>query len=523
MVRARPVLPEGHGEVLMVPAFDAWAGLMERNARAISSWSFDVAGIDARVLRKQARREAVADAVVFSSRLGVPVREPSPDPERIVLTGHQPLLYHPGVWVKNFLLQRIADETAAAGIDLVVDSDAVDAIEFVAPCIGPRMVRCHETLVEPERDAYYAAVPRPDAATIEHFCERGARMVGPLPAPAMARHFATYCECLRAAATNANEIAELMTMARRRYEAAAGTNYLELPVTRLAAMESYRIFVADILLAAKSFAEVYNSELAEYRSMSGTRSKAQPFPDLSIGSDRFETPFWALLDGRRHPVTARRESGDLVVMAGDRQALRVRAEPDAVIAALRQAPLIAPKAVALTLFARLFLGDLFIHGVGGARYETITDGVCRNYFKIDPPAFVVASMTMYLPLGAHQVTTDEVAHARRRLGRFEHNPDTLLGEAEFDNAEELMSARELAGRKARLLESIVGADADKKALGLEIRSVNRQLAELLAPVADRLRRELESLEGQLEASEVLTDRTYPFCLWSPEEVRDKVR
>ena len=26
-----------------------------------------------------------------------------------------------------------------------------------------------------------------------------------------------------------------------------------------------------------------------------------------------------------------------------------------------------------------------------------------------------------------------------------------------------------------------------------------------------------------EASGVLTDRTYPFCLWSPSEVADKVR
>ena len=35
---------------------------------------------------------------------------------------------------------------------------------------------------------------------------------------------------------------------------------------------------------------------------------------------------------------------------------------------------IAPKALALTLFARMFVCDLFIHGVGGGRYDRVTDG-----------------------------------------------------------------------------------------------------------------------------------------------------
>jgi len=26
-----------------------------------------------------------------------------------------------------------------------------------------------------------------------------------------------------------------------------------------------------------------------------------------------------------------------------------------------------------------------------------------------------------------------------------------------------------------------------------------------------------------QASEILTDRTYPFCFWSPEEIADKAR
>jgi hypothetical protein len=185
------------------------------------------------------------------------------------------------------------------------------------------------------------------------------------------------------------------------------------------------------------------------------------------------------------------------------------------------AELFAPKALALTLFTRVFVCDLMIHGVGGGRYDRVTDGVCRRYFGIEPPAFVVASITMYLPLGAHIVTEEEVAAAKERLNRLEHNPDALLGEVEFDSADEQHHAATLAAEKSDLVVAIASPDADKKAVGLRIRQVNAALADLLAPLKQEMADEVAALESQLAASEILTDRTYPFCFWAPQEVADK--
>ena len=65
-------------------------------------------------LRALARREALAAATRV---LGAPRRAGvrAEAPELLVMTGHQPELYHPGVWVKDFLLQRLADETGRRG------------------------------------------------------------------------------------------------------------------------------------------------------------------------------------------------------------------------------------------------------------------------------------------------------------------------------------------------------------------------------------------------------------------------
>ena len=88
-------------------------------------------------LRRIARREAVAASSAFSARLGVPVRSVDGEPELLVVTGHQPELYHPGVWIKDFLLQRLSDETGATAIDLVVDSDGFESLDIHSPCLRP--------------------------------------------------------------------------------------------------------------------------------------------------------------------------------------------------------------------------------------------------------------------------------------------------------------------------------------------------------------------------------------------------
>jgi hypothetical protein len=45
----------------------------------------------------------------------------------------------------------------------------------------------------------------------------------------------------------------------------------------------------------------------------------------------------------------------------------------------------------------------------------------------------------------------------------------------------------------------------------------------MAPVIDETRAALGRAREARDASAILTDRTYPFCLWDPREVADKVR
>ena len=49
---------------------------------------------------------------------------PAPDESTpVVATGHQPELFHPGVWVKNFAVSGLAAKSSGVGLNLIVDDD----------------------------------------------------------------------------------------------------------------------------------------------------------------------------------------------------------------------------------------------------------------------------------------------------------------------------------------------------------------------------------------------------------------
>ena len=53
--------------------------------------------------------------------------------EHLILAGHQPELFHPGVWVKNFALSGLARRHGLTPINLVVDNDTVKSTALRLP------------------------------------------------------------------------------------------------------------------------------------------------------------------------------------------------------------------------------------------------------------------------------------------------------------------------------------------------------------------------------------------------------
>ncbi len=514
-VHARQVPPAGHGEVLCEPRFEEWDATARANAAAAAGWPSALAA-----LRAEARAEALDRAAAYSESIGSSAAKREAG-GLIVATGHQPTLFHPGVWVKHLLIQRFAETYGATGIDVVVDTDAAGRVELTVPCLEPEVRTCGIPLVDAPAQAAYVQVPAPGPDERSAFRAAGMAALSRLPAPALGRHFDAFCDALDASAPGVSDAGSLVTAARRRYERAAGTDYLELPVSVQARGAAFRRFAAGYLADAEAVRSAMNAALGAYRARTGTRSLAQPFPDLARDGGVTEAPFWVLVDGRRAAAGVD-DHGSLCADGVPMLHLGGSAE-EASAALARHDVLLAPKAIVLTLFERLFVADLFVHGTGGGRYDRVTDEFIRAYHGIEPPAYAVASMTLLLPLGGRLTTDAEVSALEERLNRCTHNPDRMLGEIEFDSIEEREAAEALATRKKELVEAIAVAGADRKELGREIRETNQALASAIEPVRREIAAELETVRAARAACAVLTDRTYPFCLWDPREVMDKVR
>src|SRR5579871_531025 len=97
--------PPDDGAVLAVPGLEAVGRLLPENRRRLASGPA-LLGRGWEELRRQARREAVQEACDYLEKAGEPV--PAAAADALMMAGHQPELFHPGVWVKNFALQGLA-------------------------------------------------------------------------------------------------------------------------------------------------------------------------------------------------------------------------------------------------------------------------------------------------------------------------------------------------------------------------------------------------------------------------------
>ena len=103
---------------------------------------------------------------------------------------------------------------------------------------------------------------------------------------------------------------------------------------------------------------------------------------------------------------------------------------------------IRPRALVTTLWARLALGDLFIHGIGGAKYDCVTDRLIERFFGLTPPRFMVVSATLHLPIqrrrrrgrrrsgdptriASHDVSAGAVSRWRVRLPETQHGAQPI--------------------------------------------------------------------------------------------------
>ena len=177
------------------------------------------------------------------------------------------------------------------------------------------------------------------------------------------------------------------------------------------------------------------------------------------------------------------------------------------------------RALTTTLFARLVLSDLFLHGIGGAKYDQVTDQIVRLFFGFEPPEFATVSATLRLPIalrsvrciGSHAVgqRLRELAVSSRAIRRWQRRERRCR-----------RSGSEIIADKRRWVRNAQDA-AERTRTAPGIAAANEALQPFVAPLREQIERERDELQQQKRGDAILRSREYSFCLY-PRQHFDKL-
>ena len=163
---------------------------------------------------------------------------------------------------------------------------------------------------------------------------------------------------------------------------------------------------------------------------------------------------------------------------------------------------------------RSLLGDVFIHGVGGAIYDKVTDEIIRHYWGIEPPAAVMATGTLHLVQQPRPVTEDDRHQLVRRLRDIRCNGDKLMPVAIRNSP----LVRELLSRKWQLINAEDQSPAARRAAWHKLHEINGALAAQLPGEPESTRQALEVVREQLSENLILCDREYSLALYPQDRL-----
>ena len=512
--------PQADGAALIAPSLNQIGGLVEANRGATRNCDRLSSAPLAR-WRSSGRRELVTLAASSAGEKLTDEETARRAEGPILLSGHQPTLFHPGVWLKNFVLSQSAKSIGGTGINLVIDNDAIHSLGIRVPAgssAGPQVEFV-------PLDILSAEVPWEESRVIDpQFARTFANRVRETYAglrvsrggswdPLVLDRLWPHAEAvLQTTPKEELRWGECLASARHRLEQEIGLTTQEALFSQICGTDTFRQFAAHLFSRIGELHSIYNAALAEYRAVNHIRSRSHPVPDLTAHGDWLEAPFWIWTrdDSGRRPAFVRPIKGGWELSDQRGVTLRdVPAENDSRVK-------LRPRALITTMYARLVLGDLFIHGIGGAKYDELTDAIIRQFFGVEPPAYITATATFRLPIDRPQVTAAEVQANQRRLRELKHRPDSFLHDPIVATEAALRAQLEgLAAEKRHYLRthSLRGAPRDVY-LGLD--ALNCRMHAILKPVEDRLREDQSRLATGLKQAQLLGSREFSFVLF-PEE------
>ncbi len=506
--------PRDNGEILIWPNQQRLFDLARDNRRLRESYDFDLGGKPAREW--------------LASLKGTGL---------IYMTGHQPDFFHPGVWAKSIAAATLARQSSGRAMFLLVDSDVPERLALSWPDVSEPYAKTQTiNLLGGVNQRAYEQI-RGDVLTacVEQFKNTSEAIHSAMRAHISLDAFErAFVQQSNPTAATKHDFVDHWVAGVRALDNAMGVSTPDfVRSSDLFAMRSSdkpcaaSAFVVRLVLAAEEFARVYNAALANYRRQRGIHGIQHPIPDLAIDERRIELPFWLLSSDqpRRRLFVSREANNRVGIWAGDQRvgmldASAIQKQSSTLGETLRPWQ-IRPRALTQTMFARLLACDLFIHGIGGAKYDQITDEIVRSFFRVEPPKYACISASLHLPLPRYATNEDGLRQTSHRARDVHFNPQRYIHGAEKDSRfDDLLHTRErLIDESQRLRTDAARDTRARKTTFDQIQQTNAAILKLVADVPTQMETQLAELSRQLEHNKIADAREWFYALYSPDQLR----
>ncbi len=513
--------PREDGRALFDPPLSDEATFLQQNIARREQADCELSGMRLGQLRIASRALLLQRAREYTSSYRDVAWEPLDSQAPFLLAGHQPELVHAGVWFKNFVLSQLARRTGSHAINLLIDNDSVRSVSLRVPggSVSDPVVasvpfdRATDPIPYEERGVA-------DLALFADTSRRVQQQIRPLVThPLIAQLWPAATQSVRRQGNLGRALAE----ARHVLEGTWGLATWELPLSQVCDEWTFRWFAAHLMVHAERLCEVHNDSLAEYRRVNRVRSHTHPVPDLTRHAEWTEIPFWLWRTEVpvRRPAFVRRRGTQIVLsdrrdvsltldLAADRNVERgVQQLNEAHVAGLR----LRPRALITTMYARLVLSDIFIHGIGGAKYDQLTDAIVRRFLGFEPPEYLVSTATLKLPLHRDPVDPEEVRRIDRLLRELQYHPERHVAATS--------TTRPLLAEKRRWIQSDI-TPHQRRERHQRLEHINRALHTLLGSRHQQLMEQRMQLRQVLRKQAILDSREYAFCLFPADSLRDRL-
>ena len=228
-------------------------------------------------------------------------------------------------------------------------------------------------------------------------------------------------------------------------------------------------------------------------------------PDLSRNPARgeFELPFWTY-----HPGEPRQR----FMIGGTANASLPK----------HGVPNIRPRALTFTMFTRLFLADVFIHGIGGALYDQITDDIIQELFQA-APSYCCVSAAWLLPLG-HAFHDEDFSTLKWRRHHIFHNPQLAIDpftSLRTDVAELIVQRKDLITQIAKsLAESRFKEREQRHGWFKQLHDINLALHQKAPRILPKLDDQITEALAAIDQNKVLLWREWFFGLHSIQSLEN---